>query len=343
MEKIIAAETLQAFEKSLFIRLGMPEERAQILSHCLTEADLQGISSHGAIRVPVYARRIKEGLTDISSDIAVIEDHPGSAVLDGRNVVGQVSSEKAMRLAIEKARITGIGCVSLGHINHSGTCGHYSSMAAREGMIGMAFVNTTPLVAAFGGTRKAVGNNPLSVAIPAKRHFPIVLDMACSAAQGKIELLQKQGKPVPDGWAVDADGNPTTDPAKALKGVLLPIAGPKGSGLAIVIDILCGALSGSGIGAEIGHLNDSRPQDLGAFFIAIDVSKFVSLDQFLNRVDGYIDYIKGTAREGEQILMPGELNFIMEEDRKVSGIPLPDVLVDELNALAAANSIGERL
>ena len=267
----------------------------------------------------------------------------GSAVLDGKNIVGQVSSEKAMELAIEKASVTGIGCVSLGHINHSGTCGHYSSMAAKKGMIGMAFVNTTPLVAAFGGTRKAVGNNPLSVAIPAQKHFPIVLDMACSAAQGKIELLQKQGKRVPEGWAVDSEGNPTTDPAKALKGVLLPIAGPKGSGLAMVIDILCGVLSGSGIGTEVRHLNDSVPQNIGAFFIAIDISKFTSFDEFCRRVDGYIDYIKGTARDGENIMMPGELNFITEKERMVSGIPLPEVLVDELNSLASSLGVEERI
>ena len=343
MEVIIKPDSLRGFEIAIFKKLNMSVECAKTLSECLIEADLQGISSHGAIRIPVYARRIREGLTDISSDITVSSDYPSSVVIDGNNIVGQIASEKAMNMAIEKASVTGIACASLGNINHSGTCGHYSMMAARCGMIGLSFVNTTPLVAVFGGTSKAVGNNPLSIAIPAKNHFPILLDMACSAAQGKIELLQKQGKPVPEGWAVDADGHPTTDPAKALKGVLLPIAGPKGSGLAIAIDILCGALSGAGIGPEIGHLNDSRPQNIGAFFIVIDISKFTSLDHFLERVDEYIDYLKGTARAGEQIMMPGELNFLMAERRVSEGIPLPITLVDELNSLAEELGISERL
>lgn len=343
MERMIAPQKLKELEIGIFQSLSILPDNANTLADCLTQADLWGISSHGAIRVPIYAKRIKEGLTDISSEPEVIEDHPSSAVINGKNAIGPVAAEKAMHIAVEKAKNTGIACVALGNTNHFGTCGRYSTLALEDNMIGFASVNTTPLIAAFGGTRKAIGNNPFSIAIPASRHFPIILDMACGPAQGKIELLQKQGKRVPDGWAVDADGYPTDDPQKALHGVLLPIAGPKGSGLAISVDILCGILSHAGIGAEIGHLNDSRPQNLGAFFAAIDISKFVSVDRFLERVDGYIDYVKGTGREGENILMPGEISFIEAEKRTKEGIPLPSVLIDELNELAAKSGISTRI
>ena len=343
MERVVCAESLDAFIQRIFLRAGVPEGRAQVLANCLVEADLQGISSHGAIRIPVYVRRILQGLTETQAAITPIEDFPASALLDGKNIIGQVAGEEAMRTAIEKARTVGIACVGLRGTNHFGTCGHYSEMATKNDMIGFSFVNTTPLVAVYGGTRKAVGNNPLSIAIPAKKHFPIVIDMACSVAQGKIEILKKKGMDIPSGWAVDEDGRPTTDAAEALKGVLLPIAGPKGSGLAIAIDILCGILTGSGVGNEIRHLNDPEPQNLGAFFIAIDIAKFTNIDTFLDRVDRYIDYLKGTAREGENILMPGEDGFVKYQERMTAGIPFPSAVLDDLNAVAAQLGMADRI
>ncbi|MDY4609057.1 MAG: Ldh family oxidoreductase [Sphaerochaetaceae bacterium] len=343
MEKIILAESLGPFVHEIFVKAGVPEERATVLANCLVEADLNGISSHGVIRVPVYVRRILQGLTETKAVITPIEDFPASALLDGKNVIGQVAGEEAMRIAIQKARTVGIACVGLRGTNHFGTCGHYSEMAAKSNMIGFSFVNTTPLVAVYGGTRKAVGNNPLSIAIPAKEHFPIILDMACSVAQGKIEILKKKGLDIPSGWAVDEEGNPTTDPDKALKGVLLPIAGPKGSGLAIAIDILCGILTGSGVGNEIRHLNDPEPQNLGAFFIAIDIAKFTNVDMFLGRVDHYVDCLKGSAREGEHILMPGEECFINHGERLITGIPFPSAVLDDLNEVAAQLGMTDRI
>jgi len=167
--------------------------------------------------------------------------------------------------------------------------------------------------------------------------------MACSVAQGKIEVLQKKGVEIPAGWAVDENGQPTTDAAKALRGVLLPIAGPKGSGLAICIDVLCGILTGSGVGNEIRHLNDPAPQNLGALFLAIDISKFEDTAFFKQRVDGYIDYLKKTADPGETILMPGEIAACTMRERMQSGIPLPEAVVDDLNALAERLGVAERL
>lgn len=323
--------------------LGVSEHRAALLARCLVEADLRGVSSHGVMRIPVYVRRMQEGLTDIASEVAVLRDYPATALLDGKNIIGQVACEQAMELAIQKAGACGIGCVGLRGSNHSGTCGHYSDMAAQRNMIGFSFVNTTPLVAVHGGTHKAVGNNPLSIAIPAKVHDNIVLDMACSVAQGKIEMLQKAGKGIPQGWAVDENGQATTDAAKALRGVLLPIAGPKGSGLAIAIDVLCGILTGAGVGAEIHHLNDPVPQNLGALFIAIDIAKFEELDPFLSRVDQYIDYLKSTAVHEEKILMPGEHESALKRERLANGIPVQEAVLAELNALANRLGVGERL
>lgn len=337
-DKQLHAQVCRIFEAA-----GVSRERAETLADCLVEADLQGISSHGVIRIPVYVRRIQKGLTEIHAQVEPIHDYPGAALLDGKNVIGQVAGEQAMKLAIEKAAACGVGCVGLRNTNHFGTCGHYAAMAAQQDMIGLAFVNTTPLVAVHGGTHKAVGNNPLSIAIPAGERDDLVLDMACSVAQGKIELLQKKGMDIPEGWAVDEDGNPTTDAAKALRGVLLPIAGPKGSGLAICIDVLCGILTGSGVGNEIRHLNDSAPQGIGALFLAIDISKFENVGYFKQRVDGYIDYLKGTAVPDETIRMPGEIAAETKRQRLCSGIPLPEAVVADLNALAERLGVAERL
>jgi len=334
MEKIILSDILTKQANKMFIAVGVPKNRAAVLAACLVDADLKGLSSHGVIRIPVYIRRILDGLTECNADIQLIREFPGTALLDGKNLIGQVAGEKAMALAIEKAKSTGIACVGLRNTNHFGTCGHYSEMAAKEHMIGFSFVNTTPLVAVHGGTKKAVGNNPLSIAIPARKHFPILLDMACSVAQGKIEILNKQGMDIPSGWAVDENGNPTNNAMAALKGVLLPIAGPKGSGLAIAIDIICGILTGSGVGNEIKHLNDPEPQNLGAFFIAIDISKFEDVDVFLRRVDGYIDYLKGTAGKGEEIFMPGECEYRIMGERKLRGIPISEAVLNDLNQTA---------
>ena len=343
MSTIRSEKQVRTLALHIFEAAGVGQARAETLANCLVEADLMGISSHGVIRIPVYVRRILEGLTEINAEIEPIREHPATALLDGKNVIGQVAGEQAMTLAIQKAAQCGVGCVGLRGTNHFGTCGHYAAMAAKQNMIGFTFVNTTPLVAVHGGTHKAVGNNPLAIAIPAGTHDDLLLDMACSVAQGKIEVLQKKGMEIPAGWAVDENGKPTTDAAKALRGVLLPIAGPKGSGLAICIDVLCGILTGSGVGNEIHHLNDPVPQDLGALFLAIDISKFEDVAFFKQRVDKYIDYLKKTAAQGETILMPGEIGARTMRERMQSGIPLPEAVVDDLNALAERLGVAERL
>lgn len=340
MEKTIQSNDLIRYCERLFIAAGVPTHRAHVLAVSLVDSDLRGFSSHGIIRIPVYMRRIFDELTECTAEVDKISEFSGAALLDGKNIIGQVVGREAMALAIEKAKKSGIACVGVRNTNHFGICGQYSEMATFHNMLGICVVNTTPLVAVHGGSKKAVGNNPLSIALPARKHFPILLDMACSVAQGKIEVLNKQGLDIPLGWAVDQDGNPTTNAADALKGVLLPVAGPKGSGLAIAIDVIAGILTGSGVGAEIKHLNDPLPQYLGAFFIAIDISKFVGEELYYERVDGYIDYLKGTAVRDEQIFMPGECEYRLREERKVTGIPVPAAVLDELDALAHTLGIG---
>ncbi|MCF0238155.1 MAG: Ldh family oxidoreductase, partial [Sphaerochaetaceae bacterium] len=262
MEKKFNYENLISYGKDLLVAAGVPENRALVWASCLVDSDLRGLSSHGLLRLPVYIRRVREGLVNPNASLEKVKDFGAVALLDSHNGIGQFSSTEAMKLAIEKAKTMGIGCVGLGHGTHSGACGHYSEMAIKENMIGFAMFNTNPLIAVYGGSKKVIGNNPFSVAIPALRHDPIVLDMACSVAQGKIQLFAREGKALPSGWAVDENGNPTTDPKEALKGVLLPIAGPKGSGIALVVDIICGLLTNSGIGNEITPLKDNKPQNI---------------------------------------------------------------------------------
>ena len=333
----IPVESLRAFEEKLFAVQGFSVEGSKMVADSLIEADLRGVSSHGAIRIPVYTSRIQHHVVELDRDLDVCLDTNAIAVIDGHNTLGQISATKAMKLAIEKARQFGIGCVGVRNSHHYGTAAYYAQMAAAEDMIGFSTTNTNPLMPPMGGLRRTVGNNPLSFAIPAKEHFPIVLDMACSTvAHGKITLAAKKGVAIPEGWATDVDGNPTTDPQKAIKGFLSPVGGPKGFGLAMVLDILSGPLVGAACGAGVSGLTGifDRYQDCGHLFIVIDISKFCDIDDFKKKVDDYIDYVKSCPINSsvECIYMPGEIEYNLKAQRLSKGIPLPEAVVEDLKA-----------
>lgn len=310
-----------------------------MVADSLLEADLRGVSSHGAIRIPVYTSRIQHRVVELDKPVDVCLDTGAIAVIDGHNTLGQISATKAMYLAIEKARQFGIGCVGVRNSHHYGTAAYYAQMAAAKDMIGFATTNTNPLMPPLGGMRRTIGNNPLSYAIPAKDHFPMVLDMACSTvAQGKITLAVKKGISIPEGWATDADGRPTTDPQKAIKGFLSPVGGPKGFGLAMIMDILSGPLTGAACGNEVSALTGvfDRFQNCGHLFIVIDISKFCNVDDFKKKVDKYIDYVKScpTNDSVSGVYMPGEIEYNLRIKRMKDGIPLPGAVVEDLKILS---------
>jgi LDH2 family malate/lactate/ureidoglycolate dehydrogenase len=277
MSESVTATELSALVQRLFVAVGIPAGAARTAADALVEADLEGVPSHGVMLVDMYLDRIRAGSVSKEEAAIVISDRGTSVVLDARHALGQGTGDQAIAIAIERARRHGVGIVAVRHGFHFGTARRYAVAAAAAGCIGIAMCNTRPLMPAPGGAERLVGNNPLAIAVPTDGEIPIVLDMATSeAAMGKIRLAEKAKRSIPDTWAVKADGSSTTDPTEAIAGMLLPASGPKGFGLAFLIDLLCGLLSGGASGSAVQPLygDAAVPYDCSHLFIAIDVGRF---------------------------------------------------------------------
>jgi LDH2 family malate/lactate/ureidoglycolate dehydrogenase len=261
-------------------------------------------------------------------------------LLDGQNGLGMVISTQAMGEAIKKAKRKGAGIVVVRNSNHFGAAALYAMKAVENDMIGLALTNAPAAMAPWGSIQPYLGTNPICVAVPAGREKPFVLDMATSmATRGALKIAAKRNEKIPLGWAMDSQGRQTQDPQKALQGSLLPIGGPKGYGLALVVDILCGVLSGAGFGGHIGDLfgDLSQKQNLGHFFTAIDVASFMPIENFKKRMDQIITEIKLCRRaEGvQQIFIPGEIEFLTQARRLREGIPVSRTTLFELQQVAS--------
>lgn len=337
----VAASSLTPFITNVLERVGVPPAEARTVADTLVEADLRGVHSHGAMRLPNYVQRIQAGLVRAKAHVVVAAEGPAFAQMDAHNSLGQVASVQAMDLAIRKARESGVGVVGVAHSTHFGAAAYYVMRAAAEQMIGVAITNTLPLMPPVGGTAPVVGNNPIAYAIPAGRHRPVVLDIATSVvARGKIQRAQGRGDRIPLGWGVDRHGTPTEQPEEVMAGgMLLPVGSHKGFGLAMVFDLLCGPLTGAGWSAGIAGLalpEHNRPQDVGHLFMAMDVGRFRSFPAFLSDVDRYIDTVRSTPRAPgvERLYVPGEIEFEMADARRQEGIPLDPHVIKGLNGLA---------
>ena len=312
---------------------GVAPDCAQAVADVLIDADLSGISSHGVSRLSIYMQRLNAGLVSRENNIKVIKEGPSSVVIDAGNTLGAPSAKFAMEMCIKKAKETGCCFATVRGSNHFGATAYYTKMAAEQDMIGFACTNLTGKIAPFGSSQPFMGTNPISVAAPSNDK-PVVLDMTPSVvALGKLILAQKLGQSIPEGWALDPDGNPTTDPAQGRKGSLIPIGGPKGSGMAIVVDILSGILSGSGYGPHLHDLYEmDAPQGVGHFMGAIDISHFIDVDSFKSSLSTMISEIKGLKKvKGvQEILMPGELELNRKQQNTEKGIDLPDQVYQEL-------------
>ena len=325
----IGYKDIWGFVSELFCAAGVKKEEADMVADVLIKAELRGFKSHGVSRIPIYIKRIEMGLVNPKAEIKITHETPVTAVVDGGYGLGQITATRAMKLAIEKAKKCGVGIVCMNKSHHYGIAAFYSQMAADEDMIGFSCANTTALMAAPGGASKAIGNSPFSFAFPAKEQLPVIFDAACSAvAQGKIIVANINGQKIPDNWALDSEGNPTTDPAEALKGFLLPMAGPKGYGIAVVMETLAGVLSGSDTGIHLGSIyNDlENPQDCGNFFMAIDLNGFGDAEAFKKRMDSYIVDMKSgkKAKNTKEIFMPGEIELKKEIAALADGIEIED-------------------
>jgi len=334
----VSPQGLRAFAGACLEQVGVPPGSAAIVADNLAEADLRGVESHGVTRLGVYLERLAAGLVAAEAQGKVVRERAAMAVMDGENGLGAVIGTAAMELAVQKAGQSGTAFVAVRNSNHFGTAAYYLIPAVRRQMVGFAITNGPGVMAVWGGRTRAIGTNPIAFGIPARRERPIILDMATSVvARGKIVFANLKGEAIPEGWALDPDGVPTCDPAVALKGALLPVGGPKGSGLALAIEMLCGLLSGGAVLGEIGELynNPDRPQGTCHLFGALDIAAFEDVGRFLDRVDKLIADVRALPRMSgmDRIYLPGEPEWLTKEERTRTGIPLPPALFEEVMGL----------
>jgi LDH2 family malate/lactate/ureidoglycolate dehydrogenase len=345
----IPVDVIQQFMVDVFMGLGVPAKDARTSAEVLITSDLRGIDSHGVGRLKYYYDRITAGVHKTQTEMEVVKETETTALVDGHHGMGHVVAHRCMQMAIEKARRYGLGAVSVRNGTHFGIAGYYPLMAAQAGMVGFTFTNARPSIAPTFGTEPMLGTNPIAFAVPTDLPYPFCLDMATSICQrGKIEVAARAEKPVPEGWVIDAQGDPLTDPDAILallgdaKAALLPLggageelAGYKGYGLAVMVEILSGALAGGVFMRDLlGFAPDGsrRPYMLGHFFLAIDVEHFVPLDTFAEITGRMLRELQaaGKAPGQDRIYVAGEKEYEKELLRRERGIPVNENLKREL-------------
>jgi LDH2 family malate/lactate/ureidoglycolate dehydrogenase len=343
----IAADNLMEAIVALLQAMGAGDKEARLAATVLIEADMRGIHTHGCAFVPLIAERCVHGLLNLPTRVELIVDEGAIALFDGNNGLGQAAAAEAMRICINKARNHGVALALVRNTNHIGFLAYYTLMAAAEGMIGICATNAAPSVAPWGGAQPFFGSNPLSIAAPVADGDPIVLDMSASlVARGKIRRAQRLNEDIPSGWALDESGTPTTDPAAALKGTLLPIAGPKGSGLAFFIDLICGLLSGSKYGRDLLTFHQPLgPTGVGAMLMAVDIGRFMPLARFETLAGGYAESIRNSQRAPgvDRIFLPGEIEAQKAAASQSQGIEVDSPIVTKINRLLEAKNLALRI
>jgi LDH2 family malate/lactate/ureidoglycolate dehydrogenase len=325
-ERHIPAAALRAVVGRIFERCGMGEGDAALLAGSLVTADLRGVHSHGVLRVPEYVDKLTTGGVDPAGRPRVVTDDGAALVIDGGNSMGQIGAHFAMRRAIERARTVNVAVAAVRGSNHCGAMAPYAMLALDEGMIGLAVSHTLPVMAPWGSIDRVLGISPLAIAIPAATETPIVLDLAFSAsAVGKIKVYAQKGLPIPPEWAYDEAGLPTTDPVVALTGLLQPIGGYKGTGLALAFGVMSALLAGGRYGTELGNIHDGPIAGGDShLFLALRIAAFEDPARFTARVDGIIRQLRdGRPAPGvRRIYSPGELEAETADRYAREGIPL---------------------
>ncbi|RXT55980.1 hypothetical protein B6S44_07810 [Bosea sp. Tri-44] len=289
-----SAEALRSFAAALLEAAGTPPGNAALVAQALVDADIEGLASHGLLQLPMYLERIERKSVDPAASGEIVVDTGARLTIDARNGLGHVTAERACDIAIARAAEHGVAIVAIRNAFHFGAAGRFARKIALTGKIGIVMANTRPMLPAPGGAEAVVGNNPLALAIPTGGE-PIVLDLAMSAgAMGKVRLAASNSEPIPEGWAQTAEGLPTRDAAEAIKGVLLPAAGAKGFGLAVMIDLIAGGLSAGGIGSEVQPLYGdlSRPYGSANLFMAIEIEGMRPLAEFETAAATFTDHIR---------------------------------------------------
>lgn len=350
-------DRLRNFTQNVFLRMGCSETDAALAADVLLRSDLRGIDSHGVARLSGYIRLWEKQRINASPNIRVIHETPTTATVDGDAGLGLVVAPFAMKIAMEKAAIYGTGWVAVKNSNHFGIAGYHALMAVEKDMIGISMTNASPLVAPTYANERLLGTNPMCYAFPAGKYPPVIVDMATSAAaNGKLEIAQRANSPIPEGWAQDKEGNTSTNPNELKTGgSLLPLGSDKdhgshkGYGLSATVDILSAVLSGANYGPWVppfvAFLEPSANpvgEGLGHFFGAMRVDGFRPAEDFKNHLDNWIERFKSakTVDPNKTVIIPGEPEYAFEQERKVSGIPLIDAVVNDLNELADKLQIG---
>ena len=336
----VSPSDLKTFAQNVLIANGVSDDNAATVADCLVHADLRGVDTHGTNRIPSYMERIRQKVLNPDASPEIQQITPVVALVDGQNGFGFVAARAGMQRAVEMASEFGIGMVSVKHSNHFGMAAWVVKQALDAGMMSLVFTNSSPALPVWGGQSKLMGVSPIACGAPAGKERPFVLDMTPSvAARGKIYKALRRGENIPDDWALDGDGKITTDPAKALQGVMLPMGGPKGSALSIMMDVFSGVLSGSAFAGHVTNPYDSsRPADVGHFLVAIKPDLFLSIDEFKERMDYLYKRVVGCEKmEGvDRIYYPGEIEELNLEKRMVDGIPFTESEISSLNKEAEA-------
>ena len=338
MPTTVHAEALTRFGTAVLESFGVPTEDAHLLADSLVVAELWGHSSHGMLRLPWYVERLRSGVMTAVTKPEIVMDGGAVTVMDGHHGIGQVLSAKAVELGISRARQHGISAVGVRNSNHFGTAAYFTRMAAKEGCVAIFATNASPAMAPWGGKAKSIGTNPWSIAAPAGSRGVAVMDIANTAvARGKIYLAAERGVEIPNTWAADEDGVPTTDAKEAIHGLILPMAGHKGYVISFMMDVLAGVLTGSHFGSNVaGPYEANRPSGCGHLLITIDIKSTMPLAEFEQRMETLIGEVKAVPKAHgiEEIFFPGELEDRNTVQLKEAGISLADTTWQSMVKLA---------
>lgn len=343
----VPAKAIAGFIEDALGKAALPPADAAKVAELMSEADLTGADAHGIFRLPQYVKRLRAGGFNPRPNIQVERTAPATALVDGDNGMGHLVMARAAATAIELAREAGIGWVGARRSNHAGAAGVYAAMPLAHDMVGIyGVVASANHMGIWGGVETLIGTNPVAFAIPAGEEAPIVLDVATSVVSyGTIKSHRLQGKPLPDGWMVNKkDGSPLTDPAKSGEGLLLPIGGYKGSGLALVIGLLSGPLNGAAFGRDVFdfNFNDTDACNTGHFIIALDVARFTPLATFKAEMDRHLRDLRNSKPLpgfDDGVRLPGEQRRTRRADRLANGVPMPRELIEQLDAFAGEMGI----
>lgn len=335
----VSSAKLTGFAAACLEKLGLGAADARLVAESLVQSNLRGVDSHGIVRLPHYATRLRNGTVKARPNISVARTGPSTAMVEGGAGMGQLVAARAMHEAIALAKETGVGAVGARNSSHCGACAYFVELAVKAGMVGVALTHTDSIMVPPGMKNIFLGSNPIAFGAPGGDEPPVIIDMSTThAAWGKVIVARQEGKPIPPDWGVDSNGKPTTDAAQVVG--LAPTGGHKGYALALMIEILCAHLTGVPFATHVTKMYGEleRPRNLGHFMLALDIARFTDPAAFRAQLDLFVREIRAQppADPSRPPLAPGDPERLTSARRSRDGIPLPENLIAELNALAAS-------